>query len=253
MDLKAVLFDVDGTLSDTEEAHRAAFNEAFRAEGLDWHWDRDLYGRLLSVTGGRKRIQSFIDTEHPDLSDRENLATRLHMDKTRRFGEMISAGMLKLRSGVARLIREALDNGLRLAIVTTTGRTNVETLLGHCMDPDLAGGFEVFATAECAANTKPAPDVYQWVLRQLALEPQACIAIEDSANGLRAALGAGVPTMITTNAYTRGDDFTGATAIVDRLGESGRPFRILHGDDMGKTCVDVELLRHWHSQKSAAP
>jgi HAD superfamily hydrolase (TIGR01509 family) len=253
MDLKAVLFDVDGTLSHTEDAHMAAFNEAFRAEGLDWRWDRDLYGRLLSVAGGRERIRHYIDTENLNIGLRgqkkDDWIARLHADKTRRFGDMVSGGKLKLRSGVARLIRESLGHGLRLAIVTTTSRINVDKLLAHAVDPaPAADTFEVFATGECAANKKPAPDVYRWALQHLALVPEACIAIEDSTNGLRAALGAGVPAVITTSPYTRGYDFTGATAIIDRLGEPDRPFRLLHGDGMGKTCVDVELLRHWREQ-----
>ena len=252
MDLKAILFDVDGTISETDEAHRAAFNETFRAEGLDWHWDRDIYRRLLSVAGGRERIRFFLDTERPHLPGPKKDApddwiARLHQDKTRRFGDKVSGGALTLRSGVERLIREARDDGLRLAIATTTSRVNVDTLLASSMARDAAGSFEVFATGECSQNKKPDPGVYLWALDQLALPPEACIAIEDSVNGLHAAQGAGIPTVIATCPYTDGDDFTGAVAVVDRLGEPDRPFRIINGDARNKTWVDVELLRHWHS------
>ncbi len=258
MNLKAVLFDVDGTLSETEEAHRAAFNETFRAEGLNWHWNREQYRGLLSVAGGRERIRFFIDTNRPDMFGREadqdldGWIARLHKDKTRRYGEKLSGGELKLRSGVERLVRGVRDSGLRLAIATTTSRINVDHLLANNMERDAADCFEVFGTGESATDKKPAPDVYLWVLEKLALPPEACIAIEDSANGLHAARGAGIPTMIATSPYTEGGDFTGAAAVMDRLGEPDRPFRILHGDSRGKTFVDVELLRHWHSQNAAA-
>ncbi|NQV83754.1 MAG: HAD-IA family hydrolase [Rhodospirillales bacterium] len=256
--LKAILFDVDGTLSHTEDAHRAAFNDTFQAEGLDWHWDHDLYRRLLSVTGGRERIRFFIDTKHPNLKKNEgeqglgDFVSRLHRDKTRRYGDTVASGRVRFRSGVARLIGEARSNGLRLAIATTTGRANVEKLLSENTDTrtpfDDQNIFEVIGASESAAKKKPAPDVYLSVLQQLMLPPEACIAIEDSHNGLRAALGAGIPTVITTSPYTEDDDFSGARAVVNRLGESNRPFRILHGDPLNKTCVDLELLRHWHSQ-----
>lgn len=257
MNLKAVLFDVDGTLSETEEAHRAAFNETFQAEGLDWRWDRDMYRHLLSVTGGRERIRFFLESERPSLAGRreddagsEDWIARLHKDKTRRFGEKVSGGELKLRSGVERLIREAGDEGLRLAIATTTSRVNVDTLLANSMAPDAVDHFKIFATSESSEKKKPDPGVYLWALEQLDLPAQACIAIEDSENGLRAALAAGIPTVIATSPYTEGGDFTGALAVVDRLGEPDRPFRILHGETLDRTFVDVELLQHWHSQNT---
>ena len=156
-----------------------------------------------------------------------------------------------LRSGVERLIREISDNGLRLAIATTTRRINLENLLDNNMKRDTADSFEVFGTGESATDKKPAPDVYLRVLEQLALPPEACIAIEDTENGLHTARGAGIATVITTSPYTEGGDFTSAVAVVDRLGEPDHPFRILHGDSRDKTFVDVELLRHWHSQNTA--
>jgi len=250
--LKAILFDVDGTLSDTEDAHRVAFNETFQAEGLDWRWNRDLYKRLLTVNGGVNRIRYFVDTENLDTgfdgSERDDFISRLHAKKTHRFAGFIEDGRVRLRSGVARLIRDAQGNGLRLAIATATSLSNVEKLLSSCLPSQDADAFEVFGTGERAVRKKPDPEIYLWVLEQLALPPRACIAIEDSTNGLNAARSAGIATVITTSPYTLDEDFTGAVAVVDRLGEPDKPSRFLQGDGLNKTCVDVELLRHWHSQ-----
>lgn len=248
--LEALLFDVDGTLAETEESHRAAFNSAFRAASLDWVWDPALYRRLLQVAGGRERIRHYIATHQPEFarhSDLDALVARLHADKSRRFAEIVRAGELGLRPGVMRLLREARACGLRLAIATTTSLRNIAVLLETTVGREAMDWFEVIGAGECVSTKKPALDIYYWVLTRMRLEAPACLAIEDSAIGLQAALDAGIPTVITVSEFTVGEDFTGARAVLSDLGELGQPFRLLYGDAYGRGCVDVELLRRWHA------
>lgn len=247
--LVALLFDVDGTLADTEEVHRLAFNETFRAHGLDWEWDRALYGRLLAVTGGKERIRHYLERFRPALLERrdaDSWIALLHAEKTRRYTDWASAGQIRFRPGVARLVAEAREAGLRLGIATTTSPENVMALLESNLGPGGAECFEVIGAGDCVPAKKPAPDIYCWVMRKMDLESRSCLAFEDSNNGLKAGLGAGLATLVTPSTYTEGQDFAGACAVVSDLGEPDRPFRLIRGDTLGKRWVDVELLRHWH-------
>ena len=217
MSLKALLFDVDGTLADTErDGHRVAFNRAFSDAGLDWHWDVPLYGELLAVTGGKERMKHYAVSRRLSAVGLDQLIPKLHNAKNKHYAELLSHGDIPLRPGVRRLLEEARAAGIRLAIATTTSPENVHALLEHVL-PDGDKWFEVIGAGDVVAKKKPAGDIYDWVLRALGLGPKDCVAFEDSENGVRSALAAGVPVVVTPNDYTREHDFTGAAVVVGDL------------------------------------
>lgn len=220
---QAIIFDVDGTLAETErDGHRPAFNRAFAEHGLAWHWDSALYGRLLDITGGKERIRHFAEHHAPAIAARPDFAAlvkKLHAAKTAHYVRLVDQGRLPLRPGIARLIGEARAAGVRLAIATTTSPQNVDALLRASLAPESAGWFEVIGAGDVVPAKKPAPDIYRWVLDRLELPAGACLAVEDSANGLHAALGAGIPTVVTVSEYSAGQDFAGASAVFEASGE----------------------------------
>jgi len=250
MTLHALLFDVDGTLADTErDGHRPAFNQAFADAGLDWHWDVALYGKLLAVTGGKERMKYYIDHYRPDYikpGNFDELVADLHKAKTRHYIALAARGEIPMRPGVGRLLAEARAAGLRLAIATTTTPENVTALLEHSLDPDSPDWFEVIAAGDIVPDKKPAPDIYHYALEKMGLDPADCLAFEDSQNGLRASLGADLKTLVTVNDYTLDHDFTGAAVVLSDLGEPDAPNRIVAGPDFGQPFVDVAYLRALH-------
>lgn len=252
MELQALLFDVDGTLADTErDGHRAAFNAAFREYGLDWDWDVALYGKLLAVTGGKERMKYYVEhfrTDYVPPADFADLVAELHRAKTRHYTEMLGLGEIPMRPGVKRLLHEARAAGLRLAIATTTTPENVTALLRHSLAEDASDWFEVIAAGDIVPAKKPAPDIYVWALQQMKLPAAACFAFEDSENGLRASLGAGLKTLVTTNAYTHDHDFSGAAAVLSDMGEPGTAPQVIHGSLHGQSCVDLAAVRVWHAE-----
>ena len=244
---KALIFDIDGTLSDTErDGHRIAFNKAFKDAGLNWHWDIKTYGKLLEVTGGKERIHHFINTFQPEFDTPGNLnefILKLHKIKTRHFVALLKSGAIPLRPGVERLLKEARAEGLRLGIATTTTPENVTTLLTSTLGSDSINWFEIIAAGDIVPGKKPAPDIYLYVLKHMGLSAAECIAIEDSENGLLSSTGAGIKTIVTINDYTRQQDFSRAALVLDQLGEPEVAFSILAGNAGGATYVDVTLIR----------
>ena len=251
MTLQALIFDVDGTLADTErDGHRVAFNRAFAEANLEWDWSEELYGELLGITGGKERIRHYLDTYLPDFRVEGDLAdfiSTLHQSKTRHYTEMLGEGMIPLRPGVERLINEARDAGLRLAIATTTTPANVEALLSNTLGPESMEWFEVIAAGDIVPAKKPAPDIYTWAMAQMGLEPADCIAFEDSRNGILSANDAGLQAIISVNGYTQEDDFSGAPLVVSQWGEPDNSFEVLAGDAGGKSYLDIELVHQLHS------
>ncbi len=250
--LEALIFDVDGTLADTErDGHRVAFNQAFAEAGLDWDWTVELYGELLQVTGGKERIrlyvEKFLDGFELD-EDIADFAAKLHKRKTHFYLELLQSGAIPLRPGVERLINEAREAGLRLAIATTTTPANVTYLLTATLGADAIDWFEVIAAGDIVPAKKPAPDIYDWALQQMDLAPESCLAFEDSLNGIKSSLAANLKTLITVNGYTKDDDFSGAALVLDQYGEPDEPFTVLSGEaNFDQQYVNIAMLKALHA------
>ncbi|PDT89944.1 phosphatase [Bradyrhizobium sp. Y36] len=220
----ALIFDVDGTLAETEELHRRAFNHAFARQGLGWQWDRAIYKDLLRVTGGKERMRAYhgrLDVA-PALSDAE--IAELHRIKTAHYAELVETGCCPLRPGVIELLAAAKARGQRLAIATTTSHGNIDALLSQALGANWAAAFDAIVAGDDVRRKKPAPDVYLETLARLKVGAADCVAIEDSANGLISASGAGIPVLITRSMFFRDEDFSAARCVLDDLSElTARP------------------------------
>jgi len=218
MELKALIFDVDGTLAETEEAHRAAFNEVFARHGLGWKWSMDRYRELLKTTGGKERMrahQATLPEGARRLSDDE--ITALHKEKTAIYGQILARGGLELRPGVDAMIRAARIAGLKVAVATTTNTPNVEALTQCCWGKSVDEIFDAVAAGDQVQAKKPAPDVFLLALARLGLDADACVGFEDSLNGVRSAKGADLRVVVTPSIYSDDQDFSSAELVVPSL------------------------------------
>ncbi len=253
--LKAFIFDVDGTLSDTErDGHRVAFNQAFDEYDMDWHWSVETYGKLLAVTGGKERMKFYVEKFLDKDKIPENIEDKipeLHAAKTRHYTELLSTGAIPLRPGVERLINEARERGFRLAIATTTTPENVTALLTHTLGADSIDWFEVIAAGDIVPAKKPAPDIYDYALKEMNLSADECIAFEDSANGIKSSIGANLNTIITINDYTKNHDFSDASIVLDQMGEPEQPFSVITGNANSASYMDCDLVIQLHQQSTA--
>ena len=243
--LKAILFDVDGTLANTEDTHRKSFNDAFSEFGLGYHWSEQEYIDLLSISGGRERLISFLKSRNFQVKgdmDLRDFSYRLHERKSEIYRQKLVDGHIALRCGVERLIHEARNKGMKLGIATASSLRNVETLIHNNLGSGGMSLFDVVVTSDIIKDKKPSPVVYQFATAELGLTPDHCVAIEDTSNGNRSALLSGIRTVITTHAFTKDDDFTGASLIIDQLGEPDSPFQVDSGNAYGFTFVNTELL-----------
>ena len=220
--LSALIFDVDGTLADTESVHLEAFNHAFKAEGLDWQWDLPLYTRLLDISGGKERMLHHWRSVDPDMKEVDagalaNTINHLHETKTAYYENAVNSGAVTLRPGVLALMSEARGAGLQLAIATTTSPVNIAALLRSSIGLDWRSHFLAIGDASSAPIKKPHPQVYLQVLADMGMTAAQCVAFEDSSNGLRAATAAGLDTIVTPNGFTAHHDFKGALRVVPDL------------------------------------
>ena len=216
MTLKALIFDVDGTLAETEEAHRTAFNRTFAESGLGWDWSVKDYTRLLETTGGKERMLRHRDDLGTSQPSDEKIV-KLHKIKTGIYAEILASGGLDPRPGVADLIASARRAGLRIAVATTTNRPNVDALCQSCRGQAAKEIFDVIAAGDQVAAKEPAPDVFLLALKRLGLPAAEAIAFEDSLNGLRSANTAGLRTLVTPSAYTAHQDFAAANWVLPDL------------------------------------
>ena len=222
--IKALIFDCDGVLVDTErDGHRIGFNRAFAQLGIDAEWDVALYGELLLVAGGKERMRAYFDeagwpagTETAEA--RDELILRLHKLKTEITAGLVAEGALPLRPGISRIVDEAIAVGVRLGVCTTSNPKFIDAVL-DLFGPERKAKFDFVHAGDVVSKKKPDPEIYELAKQTLGLPTHECMVIEDSRNGLLAATGAGLPTLVTTSTYTVDEDFTGAVKIVPELGD----------------------------------
>ncbi|MDT8376244.1 MAG: HAD-IA family hydrolase [Mariprofundaceae bacterium] len=240
-ELKCILWDVDGTLADTErDGHRVAFNMAFEEAGHNRSWDVPTYGELLAVTGGKERIR--FDIERGDMPEMpyEEIAG-LHARKTEHYQSLIAEGRIPLRPGVRRLLNEAFEAGITLGIATTTTPSALDALIEHSLGREWFDRFAILAAGDIVAAKKPAPDIYTYAMDQLGVAAQNTIALEDSENGWKSASAAGLKCVVTVNDYTRLHDFSGADLVVSGLGEPDHDGVVLFSNPHALSLHHVQL------------
>jgi HAD superfamily hydrolase (TIGR01509 family) len=250
-ELRALIFDVDGTLADTEEFHRRAFNAVFAAAGLVWWWNRGTYRELLRVAGGRQRMRAYAEREDSALAQRadfDELLTALHAAKTKRYDASLREQPLALRPGIVRLFDEADAAGIRLAIATTTTAANLDALLEPAFGTAWRRRFAAVVSGSEIKRLKPAPDVYLEALRQLDLDATACLAFEDSANGIRSAEAAGLAVIATPTWYSLAESLPSSFVTLPHLGDPDQP---LPKGTPGAPYIDLARLREWHQHAVA--
>jgi len=254
MALRALLFDVDGTLADTEpHGHLPAYNRAFKEMGLGWKWSKRLYRKLLLQPGGRERLDHYLKEHAPDLGpqrkrvehDRHGWIEDVHRLKSKHFRRRLEKGRVPLRPGVRRLMLGAAESHLQIALVTNASRASLEPFLAHALGDELRSHIDAIVSGEDVERKKPAPDLYEHALEQLQLGPSECVALEDSEMGLQSASDAGIATLVVVNDDTRRQRFDRAVLVVDSLGEPDAPGTVLRGQGEAPEtcCVDVAFLQ----------
>jgi HAD superfamily hydrolase (TIGR01509 family) len=220
--MKALIFDCDGVLVDTEkDGHRVAFNATFSEFGLDDEWDVPYYGELLQVAGGKERMRHHFETHGwPEAagSDHDAFIAALHQRKTAIFTDLIAKGSLPLRPGVQRIVDEAIAANIRLGVCTTSNPKAIDGVL-DLLGSERKAKFEFVLAGDVVSRKKPDPEIYNLAREKLGLPARDCVVIEDSRNGLLAALGADFPVLVTTSTYTVDEDFSGAIGVVSELGD----------------------------------
>ncbi|HXZ49820.1 MAG TPA: HAD-IA family hydrolase [Usitatibacter sp.] len=249
--LEALIFDVDGTVAETEGLHRRAFNLAFERHGVGLRWDEREYRRLLRVHGGKERIARSL-AEHEEPRPPPEVAA-IHATKTRIYEELLEAEGAPWRPGVHRLMAEAPRAGLRLAIATTTSEANLEPLFAPVLGAGWRRRFEAIVTGDQVARKKPAPDVYLEALRRLHLAPLEAVAFEDSRAGVEAARAAGIPVVAMPSRWLAGDDLSGADIVLEHLGDAGALWAESH-PAVNNRWLSARQLAAWHARRfDAAP
>ncbi len=251
--LSAILWDVDGTLAETErDGHLVAFSRAFEALNVPWRWSEERYGELLAVTGGRERLLHDMQGQErapADLEERRSLALKVHRLKNELYAGIVAGGELPLREGVRELLLDCEQAGVRMGIVTTTSRSNVEALLKTHLGKDWESRFATVVCAEEAPRKKPDPQAYHLALEALRVRPQEAIAMEDSPAGASAAQAAGVPVIVARSYYFAATECRGALAVGPSLGsiEGWKP-----PADARFKRIGLDQISRWYAQSACA-
>jgi HAD superfamily hydrolase (TIGR01509 family) len=249
LSFEALVFDVDGTLAETEETRRQAFNEAFCAYRLDWSWSPELYGELLQVIGGKQRIEAYIARLQLAAQERKRLTRlvpQIHRTKNRLYKKLVDLGRVRPRAGVRRLMIEARDAGIQLAIASTTSPENFDSLITASFGPEAPRWFSAVITGDVVLRQKPFPDVYDLALARLGVPAQRAIAFEDSAIGIQAAKAAGLFTVVTPSVWTTAQDFAAADLILPSLGDPEEPLEPADEPRIGAKYLGLEQLSAFH-------
>ena len=250
MTLQAVILDVDGTLADTEELHRRAFNTAFAQAGQDWHWDEAEYHQLLAVHGGLARIRAWVESHRPrELANLDHAGAfeAMHSAKTDIFMSLVEDGA-PLRPGVTRLLRDARSSSLKLAVCASCTRGTFEALIVNALGFEALDWFDVVITREDTPDGTPAADRFRLTLDRLGIDARDAIAIEDNARGVEAAAAAGIDVIAVPSRWTRDDDFSAAFLVVSDMGEVQAPFDVIRGDPGPFSRISFESLTFWHDR-----
>ncbi|MDR5699014.1 HAD-IA family hydrolase [Agromyces aerolatus] len=255
--MPTLIFDCDGVLADTERTgHLPAFNETFAEFGLPVHWSDDEYAVKLRIGGGKERMASLLTPEFvaanglpADEDGQRDVLAQWHRRKTAVYTELVESGALPARPGIARLAGQADAAGWRLAVASTSAEASVKAVLEHAVGRELAARFRVFA-GDIVPRKKPAPDIYLLALHELGADPDTTVVIEDSGNGVEAAVAAGLRTLVTVSSYTRDEDFTGASLVVSSLGDDTEiaeviadPLDLVPGPELGLADLERILAR----------
>ena len=255
MALRAIIFDVDGTLGETEPVHREAFNAAFKAEGLGWHWSSELYREISRMQGGQARLRYYLETYHPECRQRfeeEDLYATVHRQKTRMFGRLLEDSGTSLRTGVGRLITDARSVGILLGVCTTSQLETFEILVINALGFEAISWFKAVVSGKDVQERKPDPEGYIKVLQKLRVTADEAVVIEDSQLGVQAARAAGIRAIAAPSELTREGDFSEAEIVLSDLGEPGMPFEALRGDPQGFSYASVRSIRTWLGETESA-
>ena len=249
MKLNAILFDVGGTIAESEEIHRVSFNEAFKEFGLNWYWDEAIYRELVFIGGGKERIKHYITRAWPEMLKQKNLTKYIesvHKIKGQIYEEFLNDSKLQARPGIIRLLKELKNEKIRLAIVSDTTEENLINLFKKGLGINPIEWFEILAHGGCTIQKKPSPDIYLWTLERLKLPPESCLAIEDAPRGVDSAIDAGLKVLVTPSIYTLEEKFEKSSLLLSHLGEPEEPFNVIKGDAFGHSFVDLDLLKKIH-------
>ena len=245
MELSAVFFDVDGTIAETENFHRKAFNEAFKEFNLDWFWDEPIYKELINIGGGKERIMYHIKRAWPEMLTYKNLSKyidSIHKTKNEIYEDFLTESKIEVRPGIKRLIKELREQSIKIGLVSSTSEINLLNLFEKGLKIDYRKIFDIIAHGDSTPNKKPSPEIYEWALEKLRLPAQACVAIEDSPRGLDAATKANITTIVTPSILTLNEEFKDAKLVISDLGEPDKNFELIKGNSFGLKFVSVELL-----------